>query len=106
MKKKQNIKIRNGIIRRIGPPPLPPRIKEPIPVQINNNSPMYMPLSLYDKCLKINDSDLTLYYNLLGVDDSIPSEISVNIKKLENSQLNRNIIIEPILIIENGYKLV
>jgi hypothetical protein len=43
---------------------------------------MYLPTSIYEKCLKIDDRNLTLYYNLLGVDDSIPSQIEIIIKKL------------------------
>jgi hypothetical protein len=54
----------------------------PMSIQINNNSPMYLPTSIYEKCLKIDDRNLTLYYNLLGVDDSIPSQIEIIIKKL------------------------
>ena len=37
------------------------------PVLINDKSPMIMPLSLYEKCLKIDDTNLIMYYQLLNI---------------------------------------
>ena len=52
----------------------------PEPVPIIDKSPMILPLTLYEKCIKINDTNLELYYLLLGIDGT---------KSVIESRINR-----------------